>query len=360
MSDAWDLSDFPEVAADEDRPDPETAAFYAEKRSAITSTDVPKVLGLSKWGTPLTVYLDKVAPPPERKPGLSAWLGLRLEGLVAELFTTAKGLRVRTDNGFYRHPDYPFLGTHLDRRVVGRPKTLVELKTRGSRRGWGDDGSADVPPDVWLQVQDEMYVTGATDAYVAVLFSTREYRTYHLLPDPRFETDIVPALVRFWHHYVEAGVPPAPSGAKPDTDLLQQTDGGVKDTGLLSATTGQESMIDRLRLAMAQASIAAMAAEEHKNLVKQLIGDAEGIAGTFGTITWRRSKDRSSTDWEAVAAVYRRAIERLHDLLSGSAGDAAEIASEVRIVDAGVATAESLYTTTVPGSRVFLTHFKED
>jgi predicted phage-related endonuclease len=359
MSDAWDLSDFPE-AIDEERPDPETTAFYAEKRSAITSTDVPKVLGLSRWGSPLTVYLDKVQPPPERKAGLSAWLGLRLEGLVAELFTTAKGLRVRADNGFYRHSIYPFLGTHLDRRVVGQPKTLVELKTRGSRRGWGDDGSADIPADVWLQVQAEMHVTGATEAYVAVLFSTQDYRTYRLRPDPKYASDIVPVLVRFWHDNVEAGVPPAPTGSKADTDLLQGTDGGRKDTvGLLSATPGQEAMIDRLRLAVVQASIAAMTAEEHKNLVKQIIGEAEGIAGTFGTITWRRSSDRQSTDWEAVASVYHNAVERLH-LLLAHPGDPEHLASEARIIEAQVASAEPLYSTTIPGSRRFVTNFKED
>jgi hypothetical protein len=363
VSDPWDLSDVPETF-DEDMPDDALDAFTEEQRSAITSTDVAKILGLSRWGTALTVYASKVSPPPARKMGLPGWLGNRLEGLISELFTSASGLRVRADNGFHRSAAHPCLGTHLDRRVVGRPRSLVELKSRGSRRGWGEDGSAKVPPDVWLQVQHEMYCTGATECFVAVLFSTQDYRTYRLAPDPKYASDIVPVLVRFWDENVERRVPPPPTGAKPDTDYLSAQPGGHKGSGLKSATPGQERLVGDLRLSMVQASIAALTVEEKKNLVKAIIGEEyEGLAGSFGTITWRRSKDRVEVDWEAVASVYRKAIERLGMLIEAQSTPSDvrdQVVSELRIVEASVATAVSLYTTVKPGSRPFLVSFKED
>jgi hypothetical protein len=170
--------------------------------------------------------------------------------------------------------------------------------------------------------------------------------------------------VRFWNDHVLAGVPPAPTGSPRDSEVIrEQNPGALKATGMKSATPEQEQVIERFRLAAAQASVAGLAVEEAKNLVIKIIGDAEGIMGTFGKITYRITKDRVSTDWAAVASVYAHAIERLVDV----AMDATQVEvgapitmGEVSAIAAQVAAAPGLYTTTTPGEPRFVPYFKED
>jgi predicted phage-related endonuclease len=110
--------------------DDQQRAFDEQQRSGVGSTDSPKLLGLSKYGTALTVYERIVGGAPPHQPSLPAWLGLKMQRTVAELYTEATGIRVRADNGHHRHPTLPFIVTHLDYRAWGNRQHLVEAKTR--------------------------------------------------------------------------------------------------------------------------------------------------------------------------------------------------------------------------------------
>jgi putative phage-type endonuclease len=338
--------------------DPETEAFLAEQQSAITSTDVAKILGLSSYGTPLTVYLAKTGGGQQQPTSLRMWVGLRLEGLVSELYCTATGNRVRSDNGFYRHPLHPWLGTHLDRRVVGSPRLVVELKTRGTTRGWRPDGSAEVPVDVWTQVQIQMAVIGGEAAHVACLFSNSVYRTYTVPFDRDWFEGLVPELERYWYGHVVARVPPAPTGADADSRVVKSMGGG--DTGLVkSATPAQEALAERLRLARAEAAAAATREAEAENLIKTAIGaDADGLTGAFGTILWKRVRDSAKTDWKAVAAVWRRVIDGL--LEDAAPGDDDEAVQRLASAKAAADAAVGQNTKTTPGVRRIDIRFREE
>jgi putative phage-type endonuclease len=330
--------------------------FDEERRSCITSTDVAGILGLSRWATPLSIYQSKIDPQEERAPSIAMWLGNEMEGIVSRLYTGATNNRVRADNRFYRHPVYNWLGAHLDRRVVGDPKLIVELKTRGSMTGWGDDGSDVVPPDVWCQVQTQIFVTGAREAHVATLFSSRAYRTYSILPDPNFETLIVPDLRRFWQDHVLAGVPPEPTGRDVDTAIIHALGGGSSGN-LRSATPEQEEVIERLRLAKVAREAAELAEAEAKNRVEVLIGvDYDGIIGSFGTVYWRRTGEIHKTDWRLVAETYRQAVMHLLEMIDADDVNPADVPSMRAQIDMAL----SLYTKVEQGIRRLLPRFKED
>ena len=319
------------------------AAFDSERMSGVTSTDVASILGLSRWGTALSVYKAKRGESPVRTAGLSAWMGTRLEPLVTELYTTANGIRLRADNLYHVHPKYPWFGCHLDRRTVGDPRHLVELKTRFSSRGWGADGSADIPPDVWCQVQAQMAITGATRCDVAALFGNSDYRTYHILPDETFVTELIPTLESFWFNNVLAGVPPEPTGSAVDSDIVKMIPGG--DTGVLKpATAEHELAVARLRVARMRFAEAEREKDEAENLIKVIIGeDADGLTGSFGTITWKRAKPWLKTDWKTLAGVYQNAAIRLLELAPPD--------EEVGDIQATVDLAPTLYSETQPAVR---------
>jgi len=332
--------------------------FTEESRTAITSTDVPKVLGLNRYGTPLTVYHDKRGESEERSASLPAWLGLRLENVVAELYVGATGTPLRTDDGFYRHPEYPWLAAHLDRRAVGDGRLIVELKTRNNARGWGEDGSADIPADVWTQVQIQAACVGAREVHVATLFSNTSFRVYRIEPDPAFMETVLPILQTLWFDHIQVGIPPMVTGADPDTRLVQRTGGG--ESGVLKAATPeQEQLVAEYRLARMNTAQSLFALKGAENRIKVLIGEeADGLRGAFGVIYWKRTKEVETTDWELVAKVYRAAVEGLFEL--AAPGDDDEKLAEYVIIRSEVAVAEGLYTTTRPGSRVFRPNLREE
>lgn len=284
----------------------EEREFREEQRSGIGATDTPKILGLSRYGTPRTVYERLLSPPdaPDQS-SLPAWVGMRIQGTVAELYTAATGYRLRAARQHYRHPEDEWIVCHLDYRVWGRPKTLVECKTRARMVGWGEDGSQVVPRDVWAQCQHEMLVTGATECHVAVLFGHHTFRVYPLLRSDTFLEALRPLLRDFWHDNVLARVPPPLTGHERDAAIVARDNpasGGV----YRNATPAQATIVNELREAVEQSKVADYRVEQLKTRIKEMIGPALGLIGPFGRITWKKNNDSARVDWEAVAIEYRR------------------------------------------------------
>lgn len=333
-------------------------AFDEERRSGIFSTDVAAILGLTRYGTPLSVYKSKVGEAEPRPISLPAWIGQRLEGMVAELYTAATGNRVRADNLAHYHPAYPWFGAHLDYRVVGDARLVVEMKTRNSTRGWGDDGSSDIPPDVWCQVQTQMEVVGAREAHVATLFSNSSFRVYKVLPEPTFIAELIPTLETFWFQNVQAHVPPLPTGSDRDTELVNAMGGG--NSGKLKAATPEhEQLAGQYRLARLNAAQAEFARDEVENRIKTIIGEEyDGLTGAFGTIWWKRVRDWRKTDWKVLATVYRAVANDLLGQVKLEEGDG-QAFDRFATAQLTLETAEGLYTETRPGTRRIRAEFRE-
>jgi predicted phage-related endonuclease len=246
---------------------------------------------------------------------------------------------------------------HLDFRAWGNPSLLIECKTRAYMAGWGEDGSAEIPVDVWVQVQHEMAVVNATEAHVAVLFGHHTFRVYVIKRDEAFIEKLIEKLDAWWNMHYLARVPPLPSGAEVDTERMKADHPDHDDT-LKAATPEQSEVVARLRQAILNEQQTARAAEELRNRVRLFIGEAAGITGPFGSITWKKSRDGTSVDWEQVAVTYGNVIDELLEM--ANPGDDDDAVSRLRIARSVYETAESLATTTKPGSRRFMVNFKEE
>lgn len=330
-------------------------AFEDERRRGIFSTDTAAILGLSRYGSAMSVYRAKVGEAAPREVGLAAWMGLRLEPFVSELYAAATGSRLRADNQAHFHPEYRWLGAHLDRRVVGDPGLIVELKTRGSTRGWGEDGSADVPVDVWTQVQHQLFVVGGRECHVATMFSNSSFRVYRILPDhDTFREKIVPDLERFWFGNVQAHVPPLLTGADVDTEFVRSLDGG--DSGFVRpATPEQEQVVAQYLIARYNRAQAEYAEQGLRNIIlNDFIGaDADGIRGAFGTITWKRTADWTKYDWKAIAADLHRIGAQLGEYATELAllHDGSPRADEIALAVDTLAVIDDLHSEKRPGIR---------
>jgi len=237
-----------ELPADND----ERRRFLEARQAGIGASDAAAVLGLSPWGTPLSVYHDKVEPIGDLTPGsLPMWLGLRLEGVVAELFTARTGKLVRSDNRTHVHPEDSWMICHLDYRVRGAPDELIECKTQNSRAGWGEEGTDDIPVYYWIQCQHELFVTGAQRVHVPVLFGLYDFRTYEVEKDWEFISRWRQAAAEFWHDHVDPHVPP-PLGGDDFSKKVVRARWPEYDDVLKTVPPERELIILRLREEMAK------------------------------------------------------------------------------------------------------------
>jgi putative phage-type endonuclease len=332
--------------------------FLEARQRGIGASDAAAILNLSPWGTPLSVYTDKVEPIGEMVSGsLPMWLGQRLEDVVAELFTARTGLKARGDNRQHSHPEDPWLVCHLDYRVWGKPDELIECKTQNSRVGWGEDGSADVPVYYWVQAQHELLVTGAQVCHMPVLFGLYEFRTFRVERDEEFMTRWRQAAKDFWHDHVLAGVPP-PLGGDAFSRRVVSSRWPEHDDVLKRLPPERELVILRLREEMAKLKEQEVNVETLKNRVKDLIGEAAGVEGAWGKVTWKQIKDRVFIEWERVADVYALSIREILDHVNP--GDDEDAVRVLAASQAALNAAESLYTRVEPGYRRIDVRFKKD
>ena len=332
--------------------------FLEARQQGIGASDAAAVLGLSPWGTPLTVYHDKVEPIGDLTPGsLPMWLGLRLEDVVAELFTARTGQRVRSDNRTHVHPEDPWLISHLDYRVLGQPDELVECKIQNSRSGWGEDGTDDVPVYYWTQAQHELLVTGARICHIPVLFGLYDFRVFHIGRDEKFHETWRVAASDFWHNHVLARIPPQLGGDAFSRKVVSARYPTYEDV-LKVLPPERELIVLRLREEMVKLKEQEVAVETLKNRVKDLIGDSAGIEGSWGKVTWRSIKDKVVIEWERVAAAYEAVIRDV--LRTANPGDDEDAVRALAQAQRALDGIRPLYTRIEPGYRRIDVRFQKE
>jgi len=194
-----------------------TPEQIAERRNYIGSTDSAAILGLSRYGTPLSVWAEKTgAIVPEDISGkLPVRLGHKLEQAVAELFTEETGKKLHRVNETVFHPKYNFLAANLDRRVVGE-KAVVEIKNVGAfRRDEWREGQS--PAEYICQVMHQLAVTGWDRGYLVALIGNTDFEIRTIERDEQALKDLVNREVSFWNDFVVPKIMPSISRGDKDT-----------------------------------------------------------------------------------------------------------------------------------------------
>jgi putative phage-type endonuclease len=196
------------------------AEWLAERRLGIGASEVPAVLGISPFMTPLQLFGLKVGvlEPPEETDLMR--LGRRLEPVVAGLYEeeTARQLWDPGAWTIQRNATMPLLFATLDREIVAtpdqRPPGVLEIKTTGYRY---EDAWADEPPlHVQVQAQAQLAVTGHSWASIAVLIGGQRFLWCDLQRNDRFIAVMLERIDQFWAR-VEQREPPMPEHVDLDT-----------------------------------------------------------------------------------------------------------------------------------------------
>jgi putative phage-type endonuclease len=277
------------------------------RRTGITASDLPVILGLVSWDSPWALFHRKRGLLPEQEQTDRMRLGSWLEGEIATEWVRRHGGHLdRKRAGLYADGDRLWQMATPDNLVTNAPPwdnpnraanvtAVLECKTSTTRDGWGDTGTADVPAYVRAQVLWQMDTLGVDMGHVAVCFlPSGEFRSYTITHGPECQLDHPEKVVDCLHLEMKmlrtaglefyrriTGELPAPpvDSLTVTTKALQQVYAGLNDTE--TAELGRD-LVETWEGARAILK----AAERDKTHFDNLVREALGTAAT-GTVDGR-------------------------------------------------------------------------
>lgn len=164
---------------------------------------------------PVPLWLEKTGREPPQDQTALLRLGHVVEPFILDEYENASGASlIRKPNTLRRGR----MIAHLD-AILSRPEphhnVVVEAKWRGSKEGFGDPGSPDVPDEILVQVTQQMLLSGLPLAHVPVLFVRPPIAVYEIVFDPELAQLIEAGIERFWWH-VEHDVAPSVNPDAPE------------------------------------------------------------------------------------------------------------------------------------------------
>ncbi|MGH9151351.1 MAG: YqaJ viral recombinase family protein [Acidimicrobiales bacterium] len=258
------------------------------RRQGIGASDVPAILGLSKWASPWSVWAEKVGLLPlDDTQSDYAEFGHYAEAMVGPWFQDRTGLFVAGEQMQMEHPLEEWRRCTVDGLVFESPNAethhvdmalgLHQIKTRGPGRRWEE-----IPLDIAAQEQWEMHVSGLPRAWVSVLHG-RRLAIYELERDQADIDFIVGKVGAFWHDHVLAGIPPELDGHDATLAALAAIypEATPKSSVAIDDVAGALPMLR-------EAKAARKAAEEHEQAAAAVIRWAMKDAYE-GTLSGRRA-----------------------------------------------------------------------
>ena len=284
------------------------------KAYRISGTEIGSILGLNPWQSPMDLYMRKLGLI-DREPENEAmkW-GIAAEHVVARRYAreTKAKLYPGIDEGFdysnpLVHPEYPWWTGTPDRQINSGPEVgLLEVKIVGERMAtqWGEAPAGDVPEQYLTQVAWYLPLINAEWADLAVQIGNRDYRVYRINRDRELEDQLRDAALAFIQNHLEPQIPPAIDGSESSKRYLNYK--YPADQGPILETTDNGILleIEGRRTAKAALKTWEERVSAYENTIKAYIGEAAGIKGEWGKVTWTKNKDGQSLDYKAMAAAH--------------------------------------------------------
>ncbi|MBK8006730.1 MAG: YqaJ viral recombinase family protein [Gemmatimonadetes bacterium] len=285
-----------------------TAEQMVRRAQGITATDVVALCGLSRYRSPLDVYLEKKGQRPSTT-SVPARIGNRLEPVICELYAEERPDVALREVGTLAHPDIAWALATPDREVLaGDDAWLLEAKSRSYRTAveFGEPGTDQVPPDVLAQVHWQLFVTGKARCDVAVLVDAHDFRVYQVAADAEATGMLFAVAEDFWLGHVLRDVPPRVDGSASAHEFLAERFRTHTDE-LTLATPEQEEWIAWLRETRARLKELELAESKLVAQLKEAIGERAGLVSAAGhKITWKATRDSEVVDWKAFALACNR------------------------------------------------------
>jgi putative phage-type endonuclease len=277
-----------------------TAAELEERKKGLFATDAAPALGLSKYRSPVQVWMEKTGNPMPFEESEAMKMGLVMQPVIARLYENKYETRLKDLEGVTLwHPKIEFMGSHFD-YVTRDNKTLVEIKNfhPARQKEFGEDGSDDVPMDCLVQVVHEAIVFGVTRVDLAVLFGGQSFKVYPITINADTAAMVIEREEKFWRQVVEREAP-APIDPEETRRLFPKDNGQA-----VMASSEVYHVVKQLAALKGQIKEAEALEDRLLTQIQSAMGEAAVLASPDGDIlaTWKLAKTSRRVDSDALKA----------------------------------------------------------
>lgn len=289
-------------------------AWLAARQKGIGGSDCAAVVGLSRYSSPLDVWLQKTGRKPTTPENEAMLWGRLLEPIVRTEFARRSGLTVKECPYILQSRKYPFMIANVDGIVTEKDgtKCVLEIKTTNSFTAIKDveDG---LPAGYFCQTQHYMAVTGLPKAYVVVLIGGNKLQWQVVDRDEETIQNIVALERHFWDFVVRDVPPPVDANSG---DALAMLYPASTESSVVLPAESDELVAQYLEIKKAEDELKAAKAEM-ENKLKALLKDAEsGVTPSGFSVSWK-SYSQSRIDSAKLKVAHADIVNQFTTTITG-------------------------------------------
>ena len=265
---------------------PKDKQHWLEMRAKnINSTDISALFGVNPYLTEFELWhrlkAGEVVQIEENE--RMTW-GNNLEAAIAT--EAAK----RLGNGCFPAKDYLYLphsrlGSSFD--YITDNNILLECKNVDSMsysKNWIDlDGVIEAPPHIEIQVQQQLLVSGLSEAYICALVGGNTLKMTHRKWNPKIHELIRVKADKFWKS-IDENKPPKIDYQR-DSEFLISLYDYAEPNKIIEATPQLDDLVSNYNSVSAQIRELESEKDKYKAMILEAIGDAEKVKGAKYTIS---------------------------------------------------------------------------
>ena len=260
--------------------------WLEHRKLGIGGSDASVVCGVSKYKSPVELWMEKTGQLPPQEAGEAAYWGTQLEAIVRDEFTKRSGIKVTKPTVILQSEEHPFMLANLDGvcEVPDVGTCIFEAKTASTYKAGEWEGA--IPDEYMLQVQHYMAVTGYQGAYIAVLIGGNTFRWKFIERDEELISILIELESAFWNHVQDRTPPPLDGSDASKQFLAERFPCGTPSSHITLPNTAAD-LLAQYDEACEELEIVTEKKQRAENLLKEMIGSNEvGVAGSR-VVTWK-------------------------------------------------------------------------
>lgn len=280
------------------------------RRGRVGSSEIAAIVGLSPWKSKFDIWTGHTGRAIELEQGaVHIKRGDRMEPVLIGWLGEDTGLSATPNKVVHVHPEIEVAAATPDAFLVStttHERVIGEVKSPGWRMWdeWGSPGTAQIPEDYLCQVQWQMGVTGLNRAMLGA--DLAEFSVYEIRHNSKFFWAMVEEAERYWRNHVMADKPPKVEDTRYAKEWLKRTYPEHNPNEWAQADTHTNHLIAEWRRLKGIVGKHVKLLDGVRRELELFIGGREGIeSAEYGRITYRKRKNGTATDWQAIAEELR-------------------------------------------------------
>lgn len=255
------------------------------RKNGIGGSDAAAVCGISRYKSPVELWMEKTDKMAPSEAGESAYWGTILESIVRKGFTKRTGIEVKVEKSLLRSTEHPFMLANLD-GVCEDPnygECVFEAKTASAFKYAEWENS--IPDEYMLQIQHYMAVTGFKASYIAVLIGGNSFRWRLIKRDEELIQMLIKLEADFWQ-CVTKDTPPPIDGSEACAKFLADRFAECKKAQVQLPDEATE-LIESYKATCERLTELTEKKQLAENRLKEMLGNHEtGIIGA-NIVSWK-------------------------------------------------------------------------